>query len=91
MRYTCFQWTRSRPLIELPRMESPRIVDLALMAMIETCELQLSVGVKKKPRYQIRVVALVRCLTLEGSRYDIPVALGPLYLEGEKIISSVFS
>ena len=35
MRYTCFQWMRSSPLMELPRMDSPRIVDLALIAIME--------------------------------------------------------
>ena len=45
---------RSRPLIEFPKMDSPLIVDLALMDMIETCGRQSRVGVRKKPRYQMR-------------------------------------
>ena len=56
--YTCFQWTRSSPRMELPSMDSPRIVDLALMAMIDTCGHQSRVGVRKKPRYLNRVVGL---------------------------------
>ena len=36
--------------MELPKMDRPLIVDLALMAMIETCGLQSRVGVKKNPK-----------------------------------------
>ena len=91
MRYTCFQCTRSRPRTELPSMDKPRIVDLALMAMIDTCGRQSRVGVRKKPRYLSRVVALSWWCVLWGSVYFAPCALGPRYLLGEKIISSVLS
>ena len=77
--------------MELPNMDKPRIVDLALAAMIDTCGCQSKVGVRKNPRYLRRVVALSSCLTLDGSVYAVPVALGPQYLHGENIISSVFS
>ena len=72
-------------------MDSPQIVDLALIAMIETCGRQSRVGVRKNPRYLIRVVGLTLCLVSVGSVYAASVTLGPRYLEGEKIINSVFS
>jgi hypothetical protein len=53
--------------MELPSMDRPRIVDLALFAMMETCGRQSSVGVRKKPKYLIRVVGLRVCLVLVGS------------------------
>ena len=91
MRYTCFQWTRSRPRIELPNMDRPRMVDLALIAMIETCGRQSRVGVRKKPRYRKRDVGFTLCLEPIASVYAASFTLGPRYLAGEKIISSVFS
>ena len=91
MRYTCFQCTRSRPLMELPKMDKPRIVDLALIAMIDTWGRQSRVGVRKMPRYLNRVVGLTLCLLPVGSVYAVSVILGPRYLLGEKIISSVLS
>ena len=77
--------------MELPNMDRPRIIDLALIAMIETCGRQSRVGVRKKPRYLSRVVSLTLCLEPVGSVYAVSVTLGPRYLVGEKIISSVFS
>ena len=53
--------------MELPNIERPRIVDLALMAMIETCGCQSSVGVRKNPRYLKRVVVFRACTDPEGS------------------------
>ena len=77
--------------MELPNIDRPRIVDRALIAMIDTCGRQSKVGVRKNPRYLRRVVALSSCLVLEGSVYFAPLAFGPRYLGGEKIISSVLS
>ena len=77
--------------MELPSMDNPRIVDLALIAMIDMCGRQSRVGVRKKPRYLKRVVGLRLCLALVGSEYAVSVTFGPWYLLGEKIISSVLS
>ena len=76
--------------MELPNIPRPRIVDLARIAMIDTCGRQSSLGVRKKPRYLKRVVGFKLCHLPVGSVYAVS-SLGPQYLGGEKIISSVFS
>ena len=48
--------------MELPKMDRPRIVDLALIAMMDMCGCQSKVGVRKKPRYLI-VEFLVCCVS----------------------------
>jgi hypothetical protein len=55
--------------MELPKMDKPRMVDLALIAMIDTCGRQSRVGVRKKPRYLKRLVGLTLCLLPVGSVY----------------------
>jgi hypothetical protein len=46
---------RENPRIELPKTPKARTVDRALLAIVQTCNVQSRDGVKKTPRYRIQV------------------------------------
>ncbi len=91
--YTCHQFRKSKPHMELPRMLMPLMVEQAWLTMMLTCFFHLRLAVIKTPRKWREVTAVMLCVLLE-SLYWVPQILAPErwgWRDLEKTISSVFA